>query len=292
MISMTGYGKAAIQKCDYEIEIEIRSINSKYLDLKCYIPRETNYLELPLRTLINQHYKRGTIELRLRYSDHTKPTISINENKFSVLYDSLMKLMKISENKELPLEYILKEYDILEFKSNLFDSVDFNKDIIDVAKKAIKNQQITAQKEGLSISRLIIASLEKVSNAINEVDGTIPAFRKELFIKMKSRINDVLSQSSHINIEQRLMQELAIYLDKYDIQEEINRLKEHIDSVYKHLKEKEDNDVGKTLNFIFQEMHREANTLGSKYSNQFSFSNILVIKEEIEKSREIIQNVM
>jgi uncharacterized protein (TIGR00255 family) len=292
MISMTGYGKAAIQTDDYEIEVEIKSVNAKYLDFKCYIPRETNYLELPLRTLINQHYKRGTIELRMRYIDQTKPAVSINENKLKVLNDSMRKIMAICETKDLPLEYLLKEYDVLEFKSNLFELVDFNKDVIAVAKKAIKNHQITAKKEGLSIRKHIMASLDKINTAVIEIDNTIPAFRKELFDKMKSRINDVLGQSSPVNIEQRLMQELAIYLDRYDIQEEVNRLKEHIDSVYEHLKENDENDLGKTMNFIFQEMHREANTLGSKYSNQFSFSNVLLIKEEIEKSREIIQNVM
>jgi uncharacterized protein (TIGR00255 family) len=292
MISMTGYGKSSIIKDDYEIEIEIKSVNAKFLDLKCYIPRDTNYLELPLRTLVTQYFKRGTIELRLRYIDHSNPRISINENKLKVLIGAMQQILKVCDADKMPLEYILREYDVLDYKSVLFESVEFNKDIITAAKKAIKNQQITARKEGLSIKKQILESLMRLSKAIEEIDATIPQFRKELYEKMKSRILEVLPQATNVSLEQRLMQELALYLDRYDIQEEVNRLKEHIDSVHKHIEEKDENDMGKSLNFIYQEMHREANTLGSKYSNQLSFNNVLLIKEEIEKSREIIQNVM
>lgn len=292
MISMTGYGKSSIIKDEYEIEIEIKSVNAKFLDLKCYIPRDTNYLELPLRTLVTQYFKRGTIELRLRYIDHSNPRISINENKLKVLIGTMKQILKVCDADKMPIEYILREYDVLEYKSVLFESVEFNKDIITAAKKAIKNQQITARKEGLSIKKQILDSLTRLSKAIEDIDATIPQFRKELYEKMKSRILEVLPQATNVSLEQRLMQELALYLDRYDIQEEVNRLKEHIDSVQKHIEEKDENDMGKSLNFIYQEMHREANTLGSKYSNQLSFNNVLLIKEEIEKSREIIQNVM
>jgi uncharacterized protein (TIGR00255 family) len=289
---MTGYGKSSIIKDEYEIEIEIKSVNAKFLDLKCYIPRDTNYLELPLRTLVTQYFKRGTIELRLRYIDHSNPRISINENKLKVLIGTMKQILKVCDADKMPIEYILREYDVLEYKSVLFESVEFNKDIITAAKKAIKNQQITARKEGLSIKKQILDSLTRLSKAIEDIDATIPQFRKELYEKMKSRILEVLPQATNVSLEQRLMQELALYLDRYDIQEEVNRLKEHIDSVQKHIEEKDENDMGKSLNFIYQEMHREANTLGSKYSNQLSFNNVLLIKEEIEKSREIIQNVM
>jgi uncharacterized protein (TIGR00255 family) len=292
MISMTGYGKSTIKKDDYEIEIEIKSVNSKFLDLKCFVPKDTSYLELPIRTTIGQYYKRGSIEVRLRYIDHTKPEVKINENKLKVLNDAIRTIMNICKSDSIPLEYILKEYDVLEFKSRLFESVEFNKDVIDATKKAIRNQQITARKEGISIRKIILTSLKSIQSAVIYIDETIPEFRNDLFLKMQSRINDVLPQASSINLEQRLMQELAIYLDKYDIQEELNRLKEHIDTVQNHIQERDENDIGKTLNFIFQEMHREANTLGSKYSNKLSFNNVILIKEEIEKCREIIQNVM
>jgi len=292
MISMTGYGKANVTQKEYEIEIEIKSVNAKFLDLKTYIPKDVSYLELPIRTTVNQFYKRGTVEVRLRYLDNTKPIAYLNEERLKTVADVISRILPVVKADAMPIEYILKEYDIIELKSNLSNMVEFNKDVIVALKKAITNQQKMAKKEGIGIKKCILSSVGKISQAVTDVESTISIFRKELFEKMKGRINDVLTQSTHINLEQRLMQELAIYLDKYDIQEELNRLNEHIDTLHKQIEEKESNYLGKTLNFIFQEMQREANTLGSKYSNYHSFSNILLIKEEIEKCREIVQNVM
>lgn len=292
MISMTGYGKASLIKDEYEIEIEIKSVNAKFLDLKCYIPRDVNYLELPLRTTINQYFKRGTIEMRLRFADRTKPEVTVNKDKLKVLKQAIQTIVKTLQAEKMPIEYILREYDIIEFKSHLFEMIEFNKDVVSVLKKAIQNQQKMAKKEGISIRKNILDSVGRISDALKKIDESIPAFRKELFDNMKKRIEEVMPQSTNTNLEQRLMQELAIYLDRYDVQEELNRLREHIDTLQKHIKEREDTDMGKTLNFIFQEMQREANTLGSKYSNHHSFGDILVIKEEIEKCREIVQNVM
>lgn len=292
MISMTGYGKASLIKDEYEIEIEIKSVNAKFLDLKTYVPRDVNYLELPLRTTINQYYKRGTIELRLRYVDRTKPDVTVNKDKLKILKTAMQSIVKTLNAERMPIEYILREYDIIEFKSNLYNMIEFNKDVIKVLKKAILNQQKMAKKEGIGIKKNIMEAADNIRKSVDKIDKTIPAFRKELFDKMKSRIIDILPQSTKTNLEQRLMQELAIYLDKYDVQEEISRLREHIDTLHKTIDDKDDNDMGKTLNFIFQEMQREANTLGSKYSNHHSFADILTIKEEIEKCREIVQNVM
>ncbi len=292
MISMTGFGKASLVKDDYEIEIEIKSVNGKFLDFKCNVPKDIGYLEPLLRSRISKSYKRGTVELRLRYLDRSKPQIAINENKLLVYTDIMHKVMKASKTDIMPLEYMLKEYDIIEFSNKLSDNPQFSGDIIETLSKAIKIQQKAAKKEGNSIKKHILKSIESIFEAVEQIENTIPSFRKELFEKMKARILDLLPQSTNIDLEKRLMQELAIYLDRYDIGEEINRLKEHIDTLDKTIKDRAANDMGKTLNFIFQEMQRESNTLGSKYSNQHSFSNILLIKEEIEKCREIIQNVM
>lgn len=104
------------------------------------------------------------------------------------------------------------------------------------------------------------------------------------------RIAELLDAANMENMEQRLMQEAAIYVDKYDVQEEISRLKSHLQRFSQTI-QLESKEVGKTLNFILQEMHREANTLGSKFALIQTFDDILIIKEEIEKCREMSQNV-
>jgi uncharacterized protein (TIGR00255 family) len=289
---MTGFGKCNKQTNEYSIEIELKSTNSKYLDLKIYLSKDMSFLEPRLRLIITKYFKRGSIEVRIKYSDYTPPIVKVNESKFIPLYEIVSKLTNSLNNNTVPIEYILKEFDIIEYHSTLFESDNFVKDVEQTLKKTIKEQQRAAKKEGKSIKLQIIKTIDDISKALVDIDNTIPTYRKELYDKMKSRIESVILQATNLDIEQRLMQELAIYLDRYDIQEEISRLKEHIDTISKHLDERSENDLGKTLNFIFQEMQREANTLGSKYSNYLSFSSILLIKEEIEKCREVIQNVM
>jgi len=292
MISMTGYGKASISNNEYEIEIEIKSVNGKFLDLKLHLPKEMSVLELPIRSLISQYYKRGTIELKLRYTDNSEPDIKFNEQKLIALSKTLHKVANILSVKMIPIEYILNQYEIIDLESSLFEREEFKQDVLETIKQAIENEQNMAREEGQGILEVINHSLQVIFTAVKEIEGTIPSFRLELFEKMKERVYEVLPEASKQNLEQRLMQELALYLDKYDIGEELNRLKEHIDTVHRQVIAKEENDLGKTLNFIFQEMQREANTLGSKYSNYHSFGNILLIKEEIENCREIVQNVM
>jgi len=119
----------------------------------------------------------------------------------------------------------------------------------------------------------------------------IEPYKQELYEKLKQRLEELLSKESHEVLEQRLVLETAIYVDKYDIQEELTRLNSHLDTLTQLLDNSNGQEVGKKLNFVLQEMQREANTLGSKFSTTQSFKYILIIKEEIEKCREIGLNV-
>jgi uncharacterized protein (TIGR00255 family) len=131
--------------------------------------------------------------------------------------------------------------------------------------------------------------MQQIEKAINAVSELCEPFKKELFATMHKHIEELIGSYKVENLEQRLIQELAIYVDKYDIGEELSRLRAHLKTFTSTLQE--EGDIGKTLNFIIQEMQREANTLGSKFSTTQSFPWILTIKEEIEMCREIIQNV-
>jgi len=292
MISMTGYGKALLVKDEYEIEIELKSINAKFLDIKTYIPRDILFLEPQFRSILSKRIKRGTLECRMRFIDHTEPIIEINEIKLKYFNDIMHKVMHICKSDKVPLEFMLKEYELIEYQSSISENPQFVKDALSTLKQAIKSQQKMAAKEGISIKRHIHNSLRKIQLAAIEIENDIPRFKQELYDNMRNRILEVLPQSDNISLEQRLMQELAIYLDRYDVHEEIKRLLEHIDTAEKTIAKRAANDIGKTLSFVFQEMQREANTLGSKYSNPYSFTQVLCIKEEIERCREIIQNVM
>lgn len=292
MLSMTGYGKSLIRKRKYEIEAEIKSVNSKFIETKFYMSKELSSIENLLRSLIIKVYKRGYFDVRIRYNLLVKPIVKINMMQLTAIKDEIDKVTKLYDSSNIPFEFLLKEYNIIEIKNDVLEQVSFIKDIESAVQVALKNHLQSTMKEGKSVESQIKLSINSISNSINLIERTIPKYRIELYNKMKDRIHSLISQFSDLDLEKRLMQELAFYIDKYEINEELCRIREHINTAKNKIEKNKSDEIGKTLNFIFQEMQREANTLGSKYSNSLSFIHILKVKEEIEKCREIVQNVM
>jgi len=155
--------------------------------------------------------------------------------------------------------------------------------------KAIEALELSLRAEASNIKETLKHSSALMLETLDNIEKEIQPFKEELYSILKHRVTELLSNFNAEMLEQRLVQELAIYIDKYDIQEEISRLKCHINTLLATLEKEE--DTGKTLNFILQEMQREANTLGSKFSTARTFTYVLTLKEEIEKCREIVQNV-
>jgi uncharacterized protein (TIGR00255 family) len=292
MKSMTGYGTAKFNDGEIDLQIEIKSVNSRYLDLRVYLPREINYYEAELRKTIASRLRRGAIDVRININDSRIPRIKINEQKLKLYYDLFSKaIAELNLNDTVSAEYLLNEPGVIENQIDNETDTQLKAALDNTLDKAINNLVSSTLLEGEDMRKTLSESMSTILEAVNELEDTIEPYRKQLFTNMHSRIMDLLSNLKVDTMEQRLVQELAIYIDKYDVQEEITRLKSHIETFNATLKNKSNEDIGKTLNFIIQEMQREANTLGSKYSTTKSFKYILVIKEEIEKDREIVQNV-
>lgn len=292
MKSMTGYGKATYTDSQLEVEVEIKSINARYLDFKAYLPRDIGFYEFQLRKLISQFITRGTVEVRINITDHREPNISLNYSKLSRYNDIIKEAIdRIGVNSQVPIELLIKEPGIIENKRSADEDADLNKALNECVNHAIINLLNCLEMEGRDIRDVLTVSLNRIAESLIQVESLVNPYRDSLFLSMKKRISDILSNVQAEVVEQRLLQELAIYIDKYDIHEEITRLRSHLESMIRMLNSNSPDDVGKNLNFIMQEMQREANTLGSKFSTPESFQYILVIKEEVEKCREIIQNV-
>ena len=133
-------------------------------------------------------------------------------------------------------------------------------------------------------------SFKVITKALRKIESEFPKYKKKIYQKMVKNITHILETKLKDDDYKRIMLEAALYIDKADVSEEIIRIKDHIEKFLNILKEKK-NEIGKTLNFILQEMHREINTIGSKYNSKIIFSEILIIKQEIEKCRELVQNV-
>lgn len=290
MKSMTGFGKSHTNNHNIECDIEIKSVNGRYLDVKCYLPRELSFFEFELRKATSKYLSRGSIEIRVNLNDYREPKLRLNELKLRKYYDIIKQAQKSLEiDRDVSMEFLLNEPGVIENCNQLNEDEELHELLIHNLDMALKAICVSMEKEAKDIKDVLSRSLDKIGTALEQVENSIQPYKQELFDNMNKRINEIVGNYQLENTEQRLIQELALYIDKYDVQEEISRLKSHIDTFFATMSQ--EREVGKALNFILQEMQREANTLGSKFSNNNTFSDVLIIKEEIEKCREIVQNV-
>ncbi|PKN77754.1 MAG: YicC family protein, partial [Candidatus Cloacimonetes bacterium HGW-Cloacimonetes-1] len=223
---------------------------------------------------------------------HREPKVRLNEVKLKKYYEIVNKAVNILNlDQKIGVEFLLNEPGVIENANNLEEDEDLKVLLDSAISQALVKIDESMSTEGEGIQTVLVESMEQISLAVGSIEGTLEDYRSDLFSSMNKRISELLTNHKMDNMEQRLVQELAIYIDKYDVQEEITRLHSHIETFRNTIKQGDNSDIGKTLNFIVQEMLREANTLGSKYSTSQSFKYILSIKEEIEKCREIVQNV-
>lgn len=290
MKSMTGFGSSLINRDNIEIELEIKSINARFLDLRIFLPRELSFYETEIRQHIIGVLSRGTIEVRINFNDYREPKLVLNKTKLLKYNDLAMEAAKLLASEEIvSIEFLLKEQGVIEIADRLAEDETLANVLNEALEQALHRINESLLVEGRQIKQMLIDSMQKIQKALNAISEMCEPFKKELYETMHRHIEELMGTYTKENLEQRLIQELAIYIDKYDIGEELSRLNAHINTFNSTLQV--EGDIGKTLNFIIQEMQREANTLGSKFSTAQSFPWILAIKEEIEKCREMIQNV-
>ncbi|MCK9557806.1 MAG: YicC family protein [Candidatus Cloacimonetes bacterium] len=290
MKSMTGFGKSHQSMHNIECDIEIKSVNGRYLDIKSYLPRELSFFEFELRKESSKYLSRGSIEIRVNINDYREPKLRLNEPKLRKYYDIIKQAQtSLHLQKDVSLEFLLNEPGVIENGNQLSEDKELHEILLCTLREALNDICRSMINEAKDIQKVLSNSMDDISTAINDVEQAVKPYKQEIFDNMNKRIKEIMGEYQIENTEQRLIQELALYIDKYDIQEEITRLKSHINTFRETVKLEQ--EIGKTLNFILQEMQREANTLGSKFSNSNTFKDVLIIKEEIEKCREIVQNV-
>ena len=290
MKSMTGFGNALISRDNIDLELEIKSINARFLDLRIFLPRELSFYETEIRRQIIKSISRGAIEVRVNFSDHREPRLVLDKTKLLKYNELAIEAAQLLASEEvISIEFLLQEPGVIESVDRLAEDDILANVLNEALAQALQRIKESMLEEGEQIKQVLCDSMQQIEKAINAVSELCEPFKKELFATMHKHIEELIGSYKVENLEQRLIQELAIYVDKYDIGEELSRLRAHLKTFTSTLQE--EGDIGKTLNFIIQEMQREANTLGSKFSTTQSFPWILTIKEEIEMCREIIQNV-
>ncbi len=288
--SMTGFGKATQEIVGKKIIVEIRSLNSKQLDLNLRIPYLYKEKELELRTEIAKQLERGKIDLNI-YCESTQETLPVNLNKELVktYYHELKKLSEdLNETKSDLLSLSLKMPDVMKAERETIELDEQEwKEVKSVVNKAIEAFQKFRDDEGKTLENEFNTRISIVEKLLNEVIS----FDNPRVENIKNRIKNNLEEVIDINKidKNRFEQELIYYIEKLDITEEKLRLKTHLDYFKSTMKEP---GSGRKLGFISQEIGREINTIGSK-ANDATIQKIVVqMKDELEKIKEQMLNVL
>ena len=289
--SMTGYGKGILSVEEgREYQIEIKSVNHRYLDINIKMPRTLNYLEEVLKKEISEKIKRGKIDVFVAYEDNSQEGKDIKINKeLAKIYINQLKELAQKENILSNIEVIdiAKLPDVLTIKMDEEDEKIKN-EIIQATKNATDKIIEMKNIEGQKIAEDLLRRIRKIENKVEEISQKSTGLIEEYVVKLEKRIKEIL-KTEEVD-KARLAQEVVIYADKCSIEEEITRLKSHTYQ-FKNLITDNNGTIGKKLDFIIQEMNRETNTIGSKANNLEITNGVIDIKTELEDIREQIQNI-
>ncbi len=287
--SMTGFGKSEVTIGHLHVNIEIRSLNSKFLDLTLKIPTVFKEIDSSLRSIIKNELNRGKIELAIHYEKiNSNSKITINKEQLKNYYNQLKEISAElnNQNNEDFMGYALKLPEVIQHQKETVDKQS-NEILINAVKQACKDLKSFREKEGKSLQKELLNYVISIQDNLAKINP----FEKERLPKVKQKLLrsvEELNLKSQID-EKRLEQELIYYAEKLDLTEEKVRLKEHCIHFMETLKEI---NSGKKLGFITQEMGREINTLGSK-AHHLSIQKIVVeMKDELEKIKEQVLNIL
>ena len=287
--SMTGYGKGSISKNKTSAEVEVKSVNSRFFEVSLKLPSILFPYDFEIRELIKSKVQRGKVSVVVHFKKDGVENgfITIDNNKLSNQLTLIKKIRKAANIKDdIKLEHLLGSKEVFTSQDAELSKAEF--EIVKSAlNKALDKLILMKKKEGAELSRDLAVRIEKIIKNVSFIETEFRKSINEYHDKLKQRIQE-LTGNVEIN-EDRLNLELALIADRADITEESVRLRSHLKFFKESLKN--ENEPGKKLNFLCQEMNRETNTISSKSISTSIIHSSVLIKEEIEKIREQIQNI-
>ena len=290
MNSMTGYGLFEKRSHDFYIKVEMKSVNNRYLDINVRMPSSIMYAEESVKSFIKSKIKRGKVDVFINFE-----YLDSSDVKIDVDYELLNKYISISKDlqekfgviEDLSFSKLMEDPNIFKPQKSEFDGDYIKEELLKVVDFAAKDFVEARNIEGEKIKEDFLVKLEEIKNITNFIESRAPITLKENEERLRERVSEYLD-SSEID-EDRILTEIAIMLDKLSIDEEITRLKIHIDNFNDIIRS--EGALGRKLDFLIQEMNRESNTIGSKSNDIEITSKVVLLKSEIEKLREQAQNV-
>ena len=282
---MTGFGRGNAGRGKNRIDVEIRAINSRYLDTKFRGIQLDFQLEQEIKKIIEKEIQRGSVYVHVELTnDLDSRKFTFDKDRFESLRD-IIKNVYVSYGQRLSLSDVVTTNDLLKTENTpLIDS----KVVIKAIGNAIVQLKEMRAKEGEVILDDINGRVKFLEEALNQVEDISGKYNSEKQLILKNKISDLINDEKLD--ESRLMQEVVYYMERSDITEEIVRSKSHIHQIKKYLEIQE--PVGKRLNFLLQEVVREVNTIGSKSPQTEITLQVVEMKSELEKMREQLQNLL
>jgi len=289
MRSMTGCGTGAAKQNGWEVTVEVKSVNHRFLDIGLRLPRTLSFLEPVIRSGISAKIKRGHIEtyVTVKNADESSTTVSTDVELARTYYDAARRIAEATgaENNLTTAELMKLE------GVNVLSEREMDQELIsglcaEALEHAMDQLVDMRTREGAHLQEDLKIHLEEIAGLRNQVSERAPMVVTEYRDKLNARIKALNAEGID---PQRLAQEVALMADRCAIDEELARLESHLRQMDAYIHEKDEN--GKKMDFLIQEMNRETNTIGSKASDLFITQRVVSMKSEIEKIREQIQNV-
>lgn len=287
--SMTGFGSAEGRVGSVRVSVELRTVNHRFFNPSIKLPVTFTKWEGDVRELLRQRIARGHVALTARIEREAASGAGINEERFAEYVTMLRSLQeRYGLSGVLDAATVLSLPDVVDGLPH--DGEDGSAgELLTVVDKALKALQAMRSEEGARLFGFVRERIDLVAASLDRAAERAPIRLAEHGTRLRKSVRDLAGAN---NVDpQRLAQEVAILADRMDMSEEIDRFRAHIDAFCKTLSENESEAVGKRLGFLLQEMVREANTMGSKASDAPILSEVVAIKEELERIREQVENV-
>lgn len=288
--SMTGFGRSEIVKGNRKISVEIKSVNHRYLEAGIKMPKKLNVFESRMRDLLKKYATRGKIDIFINYEDDSENQVNLKFNQniadeYMAIFNNMSE--KYNLKNDMTVGGLARFPEVITMDEVQEDEEELWHFIEEAMKAALEQFVNTRILEGENLKKDLLGKLDHMEELVTFVEKRSPEIMKEYRSKLDSKVKELLGDTT-ID-ESRIATEVIIYADKICVDEETVRLRSHIEHARKCLNE--DGGIGRKMDFIAQEMNREANTTLSK-ANDIEISNAAIdLKTEIEKVREQIQNI-
>lgn len=288
--SMTGFGRCEISEENRKFTVEMKSVNHRFLDMNLKMPKKLNFFEATIRTLLKDYIQRGKVDIFITYEDFNENNVNIKYNKelAGEYYKYLCQMAEdFSLDNDIRVSSLSRYPEVFAMEEMEIDEEGIWKSLEKALRGAAEGFVETRIKEGEKLRDDLIGKLDEMLQVVDLIEARSPQILKEYKERLTAKVQELL-EDTKVD-ETRLLTEVTIFADKVCVDEEIVRLRSHITTTKETLLA--GGSMGRKLDFIAQEMNREANTILSK-ANDLEISNhAITLKTEIEKVREQIQNI-